>query len=65
MKVVKWILAVLGAIVILLAIAAFVIKSKGEAKLAATYPMEYDEAVISADSASIALGKYLAESHGC
>lgn len=65
MKVVKWILGVLGAIVILLAIAAFVVKSKGEAKLAMKYPMEYDEAVISSDSASLALGKYLAESHGC
>ena len=52
-------------ILVLVAIFAFMTISKGEARLAAKYAMEYDDVMIPSDSASIALGKYIAESHGC
>jgi hypothetical protein len=65
MKIFKWILGLLGIVVVLLSILAFVAKSKGETKIANHYPSDFDDVVIPTDSLSIVLGKYLAESHGC
>jgi len=65
MKVLKWVLGSLGVILILIAIFAFVTITKGEAKVAVQYSLEYDDALIPSDSASIALGRYIAESHAC
>ncbi len=65
MKVIKWILGSLGVVVLLLSIFVFVAKTKGETKIAVRYAMDYDNVAIPSDSASVAYGKYLAESHGC
>ena len=65
MKIFKWILGIIGVILVLIAVLAFFAISKGEAKLATRYSMEYDDVMIPSDSSSIMLGKYIAESHGC
>lgn len=65
MKLFKWILGVLALILVVVAAFASYTISKGSDKLASTYPLDYDDAMVVSDSASLALGKYLAESHGC
>ncbi len=65
MKIFKWILGALALVLIVGAAFATFNISKGNDKLAKVYSLDYDDAPIVSDSASLAMGKYLAESHGC
>jgi cytochrome c553 len=52
----------LAAVLVLAAAALF---AAGSSRLGRTYSLDYDPADIPSDSASLAHGRYLAESHGC
>jgi mono/diheme cytochrome c family protein len=65
MKASKWIGGVVLLVLVVAGTFALVTISKGEAKLAVVFPMDYDDVMIPSDSASVEMGRYLAESHGC
>ena len=65
MKILKWILGILLAILVLIAVFAFVIVGKGDTAIEQKYSMQFDDTMIPSDSMSLQLGKFIAESHGC
>lgn len=65
MKALKWILGTLGVLIVLAVIAALFLMNKGAGRFEQTWEPQVDMVSITSDSASLALGKFIAESHGC
>jgi mono/diheme cytochrome c family protein len=65
MKALKWIFGTLGVLIVLAVVAALFLMNKGASRFEQTWEPQVDMVSISSDSASLALGKFIAESHGC
>lgn len=65
MKALKWIFGTLGVLIVLAVIAALFLMNKGAGRFEQTWEPQVDMVSITSDSASLALGKFVAESHGC
>jgi mono/diheme cytochrome c family protein len=65
MKALKWILGTLGVLILLVVVFALFMMNKGNSRFEQTWSPNVEMVSISDDSASVALGKFIAESHGC
>ncbi|MDA0875417.1 MAG: c-type cytochrome [Bacteroidetes bacterium] len=65
MKALKWILGTLGVLIVLAVVAALFLMNKGAGRFDQTWDTPVEMVSISSDSASLALGRFIAESHGC
>jgi len=65
MKALKWILGTLAVLVILIMAFGFYMMTQGADRFAQTWDPAVETISITSDPSSIALGRFIAESHGC
>lgn len=65
MKALKWIFGTLGVLIVVLIVAALFLMNKGAGQFEQTHTPDIEMVSIPDDSAAVALGKFIAESHGC
>lgn len=64
MKAFKWILGSLGVLIVLAVIVELYLMNKGAGRFDQTWEPQVEMVFVTSDSASLALGKFIAESHG-
>lgn len=65
MKALKWTFRVLGVVFLLFLAVGLFLYMRGSAAVSKTYHTTADTVLIPSDSSSLALGEYIARSHGC
>lgn len=65
MKALKWIFGTLGVLIAVIVVVALVMMSKGEGRFEQTWTPQVEMVSLSEDSTTLALGRFIAESHGC
>ena len=65
MKALKWILGTLGVLILLVLVFALYTMNQGEQRFLETWSPDIQMVSVTSDAASVALGQFVAESHGC
>lgn len=65
MKALKWIFGTLGVLIVLVVVFAFVMMNRGASQFEQPRSLSVEMVSIQEDPASVALGRFIAESHGC